>query len=376
MALLFNKINAAESSIYVVLPGIEEELAELLICIQKEKAVLINVCIDNSEDAIRNGYGDAAGIEKLVQNHIVVKEAKGNRISFIIVDDSGYFIFPESRIFTADPIGPNAYEIDAYNMLRLISYYFPPASSAEEERFSEYFDKSVDLHKKWLGNLSEELSNGSPHVTEDFDTERFKNIQMALKNDPPIEPDLQRKIKTYNARVQLAELRFGGGRIQNMLVEFPKKGLPIQDKQLKELLQSRIKLINNDDFLKENESIKTLQARVEKLRKDFLIPLTCREGKSILKKEQKTGFQKEVIEIDAKIQEVNQSLPGIVIKAMAETKQLVKSNLQSFFASYPTDKQKAFTDPDVRSYQINSDIDKILASIKFPLLNKLPNIFL
>ena len=107
--------------------------------------------------------------------------------------------------------------------------------------------------------------------TEDFNTSTFKTIQEAIKLDPPLAPNLQRKIKTYNAKVQLAELRFSGGRIQNMLVEFPKKGLPIQDEKLKELLQSRIKLINNADFLKENNLIKTLQDEVEALRKKFRI---------------------------------------------------------------------------------------------------------
>ena len=54
--------------------------------------------------------------------------------------------------------------------------------------------------------------------TEDFNTSTFKTIQEAIKLDPPLAPNLQRKIKTYNAKVQLAELRFSGGRIQNMLV--------------------------------------------------------------------------------------------------------------------------------------------------------------
>ncbi len=128
----------------------------------------------------------------------------------------------------------------------------------------------------------------------DFKNEQFKKIQEALKKEPPLAPDLQRRIKTYNAKQQLAELKFSAGRIQNMLVEFHKKGLPIQDDKLKELLQSRIKLINNLEFLNENKAIKTLQDEVEAFRKKFLIALTCREGKSIIKKEAKVEFEKDV----------------------------------------------------------------------------------
>ena len=211
--------------------------------------------------------------------------------------------------------------------------------------------------------------------TEDFNTSTFKTIQEAIKLDPPLAPNLQRKIKTYNAKVQLAELRFSGGRIQNMLVEFPKKGLPIQDEKLKELLQSRIKLINNADFLKENNLIKTLQDEVEALRKKFLIALTSREGKSIIKKEEMIAFEKELNDLLEKIKAANKALPGILIKAMQDTKDLVLSNLKTFFAAYPTKEQLKFPDPSVREYQTTSDINKIVSSIRFPSLTKLTNHF-
>ena len=40
---LFNKLNAANFSVYIVLPSIDEELAELLLSIKKEKSILINL---------------------------------------------------------------------------------------------------------------------------------------------------------------------------------------------------------------------------------------------------------------------------------------------------------------------------------------------
>lgn len=212
-------------------------------------------------------------------------------------------------------------------------------------------------------------------IANTFDLNEFKKIQESLKIGPPLAPNLQRKIKTYNAKVKFAELRFTGGRIQNMLVKFPKKGLPIQDERLRDLLQSRIKLINNQEFLNDNKSIKSLQSEVEALRKKFLIALTCREGKSIIIKELKTDFENEVRLLQEKVKTVNQSLPAIIIKAMTETRELVINNLNQFFSTYPSKEQLKFDEPEVRAYQINADISKIVTSIKFPSLSKLTSHF-
>lgn len=373
---LVNILSDVKDCIYISLPGIDEELAELLIRLKREKNTNIKICIDNSEDTIRNGYGEVKGIDNLIENGITIRECKGNRVSFIIVDNSGYIFFPESRIFSADPTGPNAIKLDGFTISRLLNYFFPPADDDEREVLDERFSNSIEGHKEWMHKVRNEVFNDPPQVvTEEFDKSEYAKTKASLIKNPPIEPDLQRQIKTYNAKVQFAELRFSGGRIQNMLVEFPKKGLPIQDEKLKELLKSRIKLINNDDFLKENKSIESLQARVEKLRKDYLIPLTHRENKSILIKERKTEFLNEFAEIEKSIENANQSLPSIVIKAMDETKELVKNNLIDFFANFPTKEQSSFADPSVRKYQIESDITKIISSIKFPPLQKLAQHF-
>ncbi len=63
---IVDKINEAKESIHIALPSIDEELSECLITLQPGKNVAIKICVDNSEDAIRNGYGETHGIEKLL----------------------------------------------------------------------------------------------------------------------------------------------------------------------------------------------------------------------------------------------------------------------------------------------------------------------
>lgn len=57
---LVDKNTEAKESIYLSLPSIDEELGQCLIDVQREKSISIIICVDNSEDAIRNGYGEYA----------------------------------------------------------------------------------------------------------------------------------------------------------------------------------------------------------------------------------------------------------------------------------------------------------------------------
>ena len=277
---LFNKINIAENNIYIVLPGIDDVLAELLIRLKKEKPLSINVCVDNSEDAIRNGYGEANGIDKLLENDITVKESIGNRISFVIVDDNGFILFPESRIFTDDPVGPNAMALDAFNCTRLIAHFFPPENILEKERLQQRFDESFEHQRNWIENLASEVSEGTTPTTEALDTQRFKAIQQALVKNPPIAPDLQRQIKTYNAKVQFVELKFSGINLQSRTISIPTDAIPINNKELKKILQTKMKLFQDIEGNKDFAIFGELKRKVEILRDDYLNQLLAEKVKA------------------------------------------------------------------------------------------------
>jgi hypothetical protein len=115
----------AKDRLLISLPGIDDTLAEALLAVKHD--VEIKVVIDNSEDSIRNGYGEIDAIEKLRNRNISVRECSGNLVSFIIADEDGYFLFPQSRIFAAEPSGPNAVSIDPITVQLLALNYFPDA---------------------------------------------------------------------------------------------------------------------------------------------------------------------------------------------------------------------------------------------------------
>lgn len=289
---IVDKISEATTAIYLTLPSVDEELADLLVTLKRDKNVSIKVCVDNSEDAIRNGYGEAKGIDNLINSKIILKESKGNRISFIVIDSKGVILFPESRIFSADPTGPNAIELDAFTISRLIAYYFPPENILEKEQLQERFESSFETQKTWLNEIGNEIEDQKgKNITTDFREDAYAKTKEALTKIPPIEPDLQRRIKTYTAKVQFVELRFSGINFQSRTINIPKDAIPINNAELKNLLLTKMKLFQNTEANEGFAVFRQLKKKVELLRDDYLKAITCREGKSLIQVETKEAFK-------------------------------------------------------------------------------------
>jgi len=79
-------------------------------------------------------------------------------------------------------------------------------------------------------------------ISRDFDTGKFNEIKKSLKANPPLEPDIQRKMKVYNAKIQFVELKFTGINIQVKKVSLPQNTLPLKNEELKKLILTNIRL--------------------------------------------------------------------------------------------------------------------------------------
>jgi hypothetical protein len=365
-------ISTAKNITYVALPSIDEELSDLLVSLKRDRNVVIKVCVDNSEDAIRNGYGEAKGIDNLINNEIILKESKGNRVSFIIIDSKGFVLFPESRIFSAHPTGPNAIELDAFTISRLIAYYFPPENIFEKEQLQERFESSFEAQKTWLNKINSEIEDQKGrNITTDFREDAYAKTKEALTKIPPIEPDLQRRIKTYTAKVQFVELKFSGINLQARTINIPKDAIPINNAELKNLLLTKMKLFQNMGADKGFAVFGQLKKKVEVLREDYLKPITCREGKSLIQVEMKEAFKGRLQKIKQEIQDINKQLPDILETATLQTKDLIKAELLNFFRLNQPDEIKQYNDSTVRERKLIEFVDRIVYRIPFPKTKKL-----
>lgn len=364
-------LHEAENSIYLVLPSIDEELSQLLVKLQEEKKVSIKVSVDNSEDAIRNGYGDSNGIDNLIQHNTLLRECKGNRVSFVIVDNQGFLYFPESRIFVEDPLGPNAIEIDPFTIARLIAYYFPPENVIEKEQYESRLLDRIDEQNSWALKVRDEIigENVKP-VSSGFDHKNFEKQKESFKYDPPTLADLQRKIKTYSAKIQFVELKFSGINISSRNTNLPKDALPIKNEELNSRITSKIKLFDNLEGDKQYANVIKLKKDVDEVREKYLKPITCREGKRLIAKKDLKIFKDELKNLKSRAQNLDELLENILEQSIYETKDLLRKELQVYFKNNPPQEFERY-DPGIRKRKIDDHIEDIIKKTRFPNTRKL-----
>lgn len=362
-------ILAAKHKIYLSLPGIDSEIAKLLSTVSNE--VNIHVAIDISEETIRNGFGDLEGLEVLKKERITIHECIGNMISFIITDNTGYFVFPQSKIFSSTPIGPNAFRIDPVTIRLLIHNYFP--DSVPEDYSDAFLAGSIINTEQYHKDTFVEFKlMKSPIIScVSLNEEKYNTIKKNLENNPPLQPDLKRLINTYNAEIQFAELSFEGGNIHSKTIHYPKDALPVDSKELKMLLNSTMKVFGD---LKDNpvfSKLNLLKFKVNNLRKKYLISIASRPGKSILKKLNKLNFENEMSNLNLEIEEVQAELPDLLKNEEEKTRQMIRKELLQYFKKKPLKEFKYLEDKIQREQKTVDYVELIVSRIDFPNLDKL-----
>jgi len=365
---IHNLIRTANKRIYISLPSIDEKLADSLVNLGVSN--ITQLVIDNSEESIRNGFGEQSGIDRLMASNFAIHQSDGNMISFIIVDQNGFFIFPQSKIFQDEPQGPNAYKLDPVTIQLLIQNYFKSEISPYESGLLD--PEAVETANMYFEKVLQEIrQNGFDNITFPLDKTKYEEIRQSLLANPPLSPDLQRQINTYTAKIQFVELKFKGGNLENRIAQLPKKAIPINSEELRNLLLTRIKMFHDISDHPEYKSFQSFKEKIDTLRLQYLIPITCRPGKNIVKMEDKIAFLEELKSLKTESKVVTSSLTSLLDIGQLNTKDLLRKELQAFFKINEPSEVKNFQTKDYKEKKINDIIDKIVASAKFSPIDQL-----
>lgn len=366
-----DEVFKATEHLYLSLPSIDDEMADALILAKNQKpSISINVVVDNSEESIRNGFGDIEGIDKLLKSNIHIRQSDGNLISFIISDSIGYFLFPHSRIFIDKAKGTNAFRISPSSILLLKKFFFPNETTTDKFEQAAIIGDSTKHFEEAFKEIENKQKEQNQTVS-DFDNKKHEENKKKLKINPPLEPDLQRQINTYTAKIQFVELKFSGGNLENKIAQLPKKAIPINSDELKNLLQTRIKMFQDIDKSSDHKKLVEFKEKVEKLRKEFLTPITCRPGKSIIKIDNKENFIIELKNLKKETEKLNSALTTMLEEGKLNTVDLLKKELKAFFIANEPSELKNIIRPDIKERKLEEIINTITASVKFPEVSKL-----
>lgn len=334
----------AKNNLVLIMPAVHEPWVEVIRRNENKDKLNIHVCFDNSEEVIRNGYGDVSSIADLKELGATVKECDGLRISFICSDQEAYCLFLESRMLAGDPEGYNAVKLNMQTAREIMLQFSPELFSFKQENPAEVI--AVPLQE-----------------------EKAEEIKAALDKNPPEDADLKRKISTYNTLFQYAELHLEGGNLSSKSISIPSDALPFKDEELKKRMKATFNLFTKETTAGWSE-IHDLKSKVDEIRKTYLNTCAVRKEKSILKKEDKEAFRKEVDDLKKEIEEKTKTLINKVQTAINNSEDTLRDELRAFFKVNQLDSFKGL-DKENTDIQIEKEINKILFKIKLPDANSL-----
>jgi hypothetical protein len=271
-AAIAKHIRGAQHTICYAAPGIQQHPANAMVEVARRIGPdLITVCLDFDERVMRMGFGDLAAVKILRDAGIVVNSTPGLRTGLVIVDHQGYIFTPtalylETEDRSAD--APNAMRLSKDQAMEALAR-LSPAAKAIAVAFAKSEEERQHIREQAVEVPSVKVSD-----------EEFAAVEKRLEEAPPVQFDIARQVRIFNAYFQYVELKLSGAAIQRHRLAIPPSIQKLGgSKDLEGRLRTTFDLIEKGGKL----SSKALEDALNEIRKDFTRSLGKDHGRVVLK---------------------------------------------------------------------------------------------
>lgn len=361
---LDDMIQSAKNRIILSAPGIFQEVANSIEKKYQSGLKNIKLIINCSEQTIRQGFGEISVLTRLKNIGISTYHKPENFVSFIITDDSGYFLFPQSRIFLEDDHKvKNAIAIDPFSLEQLIAIFFPPRPS-EKKELENKLSNALIISSERINNIDQILEESINHKAVPLNDLVLNTVKIAIETNPPLHPDLKRQLEYYNTNFLWIDLKFKGSKISSKTITIPKHILPIDSNELRNKLTSHLKLFENADttwFYK----LKKITNEVTRIRKKFLTPIKWKDGKNIILKSNYQDFNKHIETLKSEISNVKSEVEKKLTEEIINTKQRFIEILVDYYKAHPTKELESISENEIDN-ETKTFVEYKVDTINFP----------
>ena len=349
-ACLAREIAGVERNVCYAAPGILREPAVALATLAgKIGPELITVCLDFDERVMRMGFGTLDAVQTLRVVGIEVRSTPGLRTGLIVIDDAGYIFTPTALYLEADErsdMAPNAMRLSKDQVTEALARLSPAAKAiavalakTEEER-ERIREQAVELPSERV---------------EDSD---FRAVEQMLEEVPPVEFDIARQVRVFNAYLQYVELSLAGAAIQRHRLSIPPSLLNLGgSRDLEGRLRTTFDLIEKGGQL----SSKGLDDELSAIRKDFTRSLGKDHGRVMLKAA-KPHFEKRLEALRGHLEAHQEKVKAELQKNLAESREKVVDYYLPLVHENPPDSMKGqfqkFGKGECRAW-LNSELERI-----------------
>jgi hypothetical protein len=340
---LIGLINSTREELFLCLPSLHQEVASALKKAaefnqeQHKKAINIHILIDFDPQTFRQGYGEFSAIDELKYQGFDVKNLKDNRVSFIISDKTGYYLFIESRsIIPADKITINAIRIDPVSIVRIKQYFF---NGIVKNLFEDELANAIIEEGLLLQDPSNFVLPKSSLVSN-ISAEDYETVKQDLEKNPPIHPDYKRVVDFYSNKLQYGELHFEGQNFQYSTIQIPSNLLPYKNKEIRDKLITKLKLFEKIKEHKDYKAFDDLDKKKKEISAKYLTPIKCRRNKSILKKTEKIQFEAEVKKLETQLADIKHKLYNLMSDEIDTARIELRRTFYLFLLENPTEEME------------------------------------
>ena len=304
-------IRSAERFVCYAGPGMHAPPAEAIAEVAARLGVeMVTVALDFDERVMRMGFGDLESVKILREAGLVVRDAPGLRTALVLVDDEGYLFTPTALYLEAEPHGeraPNAMRLSTAQLREALARLSPVAKAIAVAQAQD------DQERERVASLPVEVSTDP--VTE----EQFARVDQSLKEAPPVQFDLARQVRVFNAYLQYVEMKLTGAAIQRHRLAIPPNILKLGgSKDLEGRLRTTFDLIERGGKL----SSKKLEEKLNEIRKNFTPSLGKDHGRVVLKAQKQT-FEKRLTAFKANLAAHRQKVADELQGQLDESRQQI-----------------------------------------------------
>jgi len=294
----------SKESLYICLPLLHPKVVEAIHEVHNNRngEISIYIGLDFTAETFRQGYGEILSYDEKWIEKYNVRQMMDNRISFVIADSVGYFLFFESRyLLPADKVTLNAVLIDPISIVRLKQHFFKAFKKSE---LSDHLANAIIAESNQLNNIEDEFQGTGIINSSAINQDTIEAVRESLRKNPPIKPDYKRIVEYYSNKFQYAKLVFKGANLMHRKLELPKDVLPIIDAELKEKLETKLHLFDKKDEEKCFEPLNDYKAKIAELREVFFTKIKSRD-ESLISKLHKVEFEAQIKVLQEELVKVN-----------------------------------------------------------------------
>lgn len=261
------QIQGAQERVVLVAPGVHQEVIESIVMARERLHSRVLVVIDTSEEVFRLGYGTVEVFRLLQESKVPLLRRDGIRLGVLLVDDEAWFFAPTALLVEADSReGSPRFNACQLPEIHVLQYLRALVGSFE-------------LEQALKGPLASEPDRVIAIPVSQAEVETtLKQLEIA----PPVNFDLHRQVRVYQAYVQYAELQFRGAKPESKKAQIPKGLLPLgAEPEIEEHLQTTVDLFQKDV----GAVVDNLNQKVEKVRNQFLRNLGVPYGAVVLRRD-------------------------------------------------------------------------------------------